>query len=1691
MANKPFAIQGADLTLGGVNLQAGTTGVVIPGVTQATNYTVEEVNDNGDQTYQFAVDSEVVVVDAALYNAIVAEGNEGHFADYTATTDGEGYIDEIKVNGQGTYTSQEAVTAGEGLMYAYKGAGSASDRPLVPEDWITIPFYPKMRAGEVEVIGGGGSGASITYREVGFPQGEEGDTAGTIAVDSSGNAYICLADWAGDGTTTYTVQQYETYLIGQSPGYMILTIDPEGSEDEAEVTDLWAARESAIPSGWTISSDSMAAQITAIQVGIWPEGSGSQAGLRYIRWPHGSTDPTSIANGDFFTVRYTPANRIIWTSISKAEVFESYDSRISEKASDTPGQNNLVIETGNEIIVVTNEGDNEFKFTSAGGIKFPDGTTQTTAYIEQSNVSDSNIWIQTFVTDDVTDIPQVAISVEYDSDGNIIALFDHADTDPPNNRYFSVGKFSRTGNRVWTTRIAAGVNTDGWGLAVESGSGDVYITGSNITGDGGAYTQSMLTKLSASNGSIVWSRIYDFGFESTIGVVDIEAGGNVGMVGFASDGSNDYITTTKISAEDGSVIWSRKIDGQEDERAYGMAVSSIGEIVVVGWMSQLAGVDNDQRMVVVKYDSAGTVTWQKAIQFDAGYNCFGADADIDSNGNIYICGSFYIPNGSSSQAMAIFKFNSSGDKQWSRRVQGSCSAAASSIVVGPDDRLYISGVTYDPTPTTTWVVAKYKEDGLVDWQRLIVNTTGNMSFAGQSFIGNGGGSNIAVRDGYVALGGGFGDITAGPDGVHAALVQVSTDGATFAAGDWDFTDAGFSGTLDSSASDITVIEAGLTDSANETLESTTIIPQVDRSVFLLGTTVRPAGIISSLKNGSNTFTLNADGSISFPDGSIQTTAYPGELTIVGTYLIHEYSNPTELTEPTTVIIDGMSYGGGEVVTDSAFGPGSSRVTLYADSMFAMVAVNADINAVYYNGETGSDGQGNAKILSNGVSNYRGYYAQYNLISGNDPAIQQIVISKSSTMSGSNRSANTNNDDFTVTGLSGSDVVIVLNVYWASNQGPTYSVSTTVAVQQFIDLVMFDAGNGDAPRTNINDIQAAFYNNSNAIKTAIEYEEGDLLYSGFTFYESFQAVSPTGGSGTGAVLELKINAGGGYDNLDVLVSGTGYQVSDTLTVSGVLLGGSNPTNNATITVTSVNGTGGIIGYDVGGDSVTNLWPDSYIIDGNNDQYDIGNFIGTDRTRATATVTFATAFNGGEGDPTVFPTLTILSANKPISEGQWVWFDAQNKGAFINWTLELGGTAISSANQVTITSPFVTDLFGPEVYFIKTNYGSEVDNIDTNVAITRGDNQGPYNPITDDNWNDNTNGPTNTEWNMDGWGDLSNVTDRNYDTWENIGHGARTPGRELVMHDTENNKYYAIMFHSFQGGENGGAFSYTRRLINTACWFTRADDDSSGYGDEIDTGIKIVRGGSGGIYNDLDEGGWNDSSSPTGTLWNAQGWSDLTDVTTRQYLNFEAACKAQVGKNVCGVEFVMKDTINNNYYAIKFSFWGNSGNNWPGFAYTRRKIDLTKVSSNVKFADGTIQTTAITEQRLGVLPQKRVYNSGPFSNNNDRYLTLDDIGKHLFVTTSGTYIYITDSVSQEFPIGSVITIINKSGGTIYLQKDNDNEDGTIYGSAQNDSGTQWYINDSGSGNMVTLIKIEQSYDGGAYSNWMIAGTDIGVN
>ena len=179
MTIKPFAIQGADLTLGGVNLQAGTTGVVIPGVTQAVNYVPEEVEDVGDQTHAF--NSVPVVIDHTFYSILKGDyipSNGGGYveAEYAVTElDDDDFIEDIEIVSQGSgWNLSSANGAKNNDMWAYVGSAENPFASFVGTDWIQIPFRVKIRAGDIETIGGGS--VNGLEGDTNYEPEEEGDT---------------------------------------------------------------------------------------------------------------------------------------------------------------------------------------------------------------------------------------------------------------------------------------------------------------------------------------------------------------------------------------------------------------------------------------------------------------------------------------------------------------------------------------------------------------------------------------------------------------------------------------------------------------------------------------------------------------------------------------------------------------------------------------------------------------------------------------------------------------------------------------------------------------------------------------------------------------------------------------------------------------------------------------------------------------------------------------------------------------------------------------------------------------------------------------------------------------------------------------------------------------------------------------------------------------------------------------------------------------------------------------------------------------------------------------------------------------------------------------------------------------------------------------------------------------------------
>ena len=109
---------------------------------------------------------------------------------------------------------------------------------------------------------------------------------------------------------------------------------------------------------------------------------------------------------------------------------------------------------------------------------------------------------------------------------------------------------------------------------------------------------------------------------------------------------------------------------------------------------------------------------------------------------------------------------------------------------------------------------------------------------------------------------------------NAAIAQISATGDIFTVGSWDFKAASFSGVLNNTASDITVVDAGKTDYDNIANISTTAVTlEEDSSNFLIGTLYTAPGGANSLVNGLYSVTLGNTGTVTLPAGGTITEGY--------------------------------------------------------------------------------------------------------------------------------------------------------------------------------------------------------------------------------------------------------------------------------------------------------------------------------------------------------------------------------------------------------------------------------------------------------------------------------------------------------------------------------------------------------------------------------------------------------------------------------------------------------------------------------------------------------------------------------------------------------------------------------------------------------------------------------------------------
>jgi hypothetical protein len=232
---------------------------------------------------------------------------------------------------------------------------------------------------------------------------------------------------------------------------------------------------------------------------------------------------------------------------------------------------------------------------------------------------------------------------------------------------------------------------NGYGAAAVAvdGSGNVVVTGVEWCLDcfsRGNYT----AKYAAADGALLWETHYN----------DLGRGGYDKAHALAVDASGNVVVTgrsytAKYAAADGALLWK-----QQHEGATAVAVDSSGNVVVTV-VTGGSGIGANGDYYTAKYAAAdGALLWEKR-----GPNGSAAAVAVDGSGNVVVTGSS--DNGSTSHYYTVKYAGADGALLWEKRYNGPAngndSASASSLAIGPNGMVAVTGSSSGDYATVVYV----------------------------------------------------------------------------------------------------------------------------------------------------------------------------------------------------------------------------------------------------------------------------------------------------------------------------------------------------------------------------------------------------------------------------------------------------------------------------------------------------------------------------------------------------------------------------------------------------------------------------------------------------------------------------------------------------------------------------------------------------------------------------------------------------------------------------------------------------------------------------------------------------------------------------------------------------------------------------------------------------------------------------
>ena len=315
----------------------------------------------------------------------------------------------------------------------------------------------------------------------------------------------------------------------------------------------------------------------------------------------------------------------------------------------------------------------------------------------------------------------------------------------------------------------------GWSRTINSGVADSFRSVANLNGEAmvvGLYNGSASETVNegmvaryTNAGTRSYAKKYDGGSGNDAGFLSIaENSGVLAIAGYDLSGANDDAAiVARITTSTGALTWQRRITGAASSSTYGYGVAVDSSLNVyttllstsggnalylvkynssgtLQWQRKLSASGGSPKVAasdftlnvfyttgtgVVSYDSTGAIQWQKAL----GANIAGIRADPNS-AYIAVCG--HDSSASPIKGVVIVLNGSTGGISWQRTIHDGSSIYLNDVCFDGLGNVYVVGLD----STTRTVVLKYSNSGVLQWQRSIGVSSFNVKGTGVAHDGD-------------------------------------------------------------------------------------------------------------------------------------------------------------------------------------------------------------------------------------------------------------------------------------------------------------------------------------------------------------------------------------------------------------------------------------------------------------------------------------------------------------------------------------------------------------------------------------------------------------------------------------------------------------------------------------------------------------------------------------------------------------------------------------------------------------------------------------------------------------------------------------------------------------------------------------------------------------------------------------------